>query len=153
MFNYLIIFMSDEKKKLNGMTIEVRNKSIKFIHEKNTEPWWRNALDRTKDGFLCPEIAEDIQKIATNLTVKCEDGLLRGKYNLFMTNLPPNPKSSQGNMKTDYMKHIKGYLHKKEVDLKKFYDKQIIVYLAIYLRPERFETNDVDNFIKGYWIR
>lgn len=140
--------MDNVTKMLNGFTIEIRNDIIKFIPEENTEPWWRLGLDRQEDGFLFPEIANDIERIASNLTVTGEDGLKRGKYNLFMTNLTPNPKSSQGNMKAKYSAYLIKKLQSRAVDLKRFYDKKVLIYLAIYLRKERFETNDVDNFIK-----
>lgn len=141
--------MEKATKSLNGFTIEVRNNSITFIPEKNTEPWWRQSLDRKKEGFLCPEVAADILRIATNLSVEEENGTRVGKYNTFMTNLTPNPKSSQGNMKTKYKDYLINQLKSKEADLKKFYGKKILIYLAIYLREKRFETNDVDNFIKA----
>ena len=133
--------MEEGTKKLND--------SITFIPEKDTSPWWRKKFDRQKDGLLIPEVVQDMQKILRNLTKPDEKGILRGKYNCIITNLIPNPKSSQGNLKTKYQKYLIKELKSKEKNLKKFYNKQVLVYLIIYLRKERFETHDVDNFTKA----
>lgn len=87
-------------------------------------------------------------RIAQNLTVPGADGRLIGKYNVFITNLPPNPSSSQGDRKAQYKQYLLDALDKKKTDLEKFKGKKVLVYLAVYLRRKRFETNDVDNFIK-----
>ncbi len=141
--------MSDKIKELTGTTIEIRNGSIRFIPEDGAYPWWRKQLDRQKEGILCPQIANHMLKVASNLTKKDEQGQRVGKYDVYITNLPPNPKSSQGNMKTKYKRNIISCLEKKKEGLEKFKDKEIFVYVAIYLRPERYKTHDIDNFLKA----
>ena len=141
--------MSGEQKKLKGITIEIRKTSVKFIPEDKTYPWWREQLDRNKEGILCPQIMQDMQRIASNLTVDNEEGQRIGKYNFFITNLSPNPKSSQGRHKVAYREALVSKLQKRKDELLKFKDKKVLVYVGIYLRKKRFKTHDVDNFLKA----
>jgi len=134
---------------LQGTTIEIRNGSITFSPEDKTYPWWRSRLDRETDGILCPQIMQRMYQIGINLSREDENGNRISKYDIFMVNLPPNPKSSQGNMKVRYQNHLIQYLQKNENDLLRFKNKPVFVYVAIYLREERFNTYDLDNFLKA----
>lgn len=136
-------------KVLNGTTIEINNNSIRFVPEDVTYPWWRERLSREKEGVLCPQIIQHMWKISLNLSEDDGTGRRIGKYNCFMTNLPPKPKSSQGSSKTKYKKHLLSYLKRNEDDLKKFKDKEIFVYIALFLREKKFNKYDVDNFAKA----
>jgi len=136
-------------KVLKGFTIKVSQQSVKFIPEDETYPWWREQLNRKKDGLICPQILKDMLKIGMNLSRENERGERVGKYNLFLTNLSPNPKSSQGKSKREYKEALISKLKKRSAELEKFKDKKILLYVAIYLRKERFESNDVDNFLKA----
>lgn len=135
--------------KIKGITVEMREDNIKFIVEDKTYPWWRNQLHRQKDAILCPQILEHINKIGLDLTKVNEKGQRVGKYNAFMTNLKPNPKSSQGKMKKKYQKYLIEELKKSSDKLEKFRDKEVFLYIAVYLRPEKFDTYDLDNFLKA----
>ena len=134
---------------IKGFTIEVRNNSIRFIPEDETYPWWRKHLDRQKDSILCPQILQHMQKIAFNLSEENDIGQRIGKYETFITNLPPIPKSSQGKKKTSYKNHLIKHLEKNSDKLNRFKDKDVLIYVAIYLRPKKFKTHDVDNFLKA----
>ena len=105
--------MSAKTKKLKGTTIEIRKDSIKFIPEDKTYPWWREQLNRKTEAILCPQIMQYIFKITSNLTQENDKGQRIGKYDFFITNLPPTPTSSQGKKKARYKKHLINYLKKK----------------------------------------
>ena len=141
--------MSEEIVEVKGTTIEIRENSITFISEDKTHPWWRERLNREKDGILCPLILQKMQKLKSNLSRVNDGGQRVCKYNCFITNLPPNPKSSQGKMKVRYKKHLITCLKKNSKDLEKFKNKDVFVYIVIYLRPEKYNTYDVDNFLKA----
>lgn len=138
----------NEKKELPGTTIEIQDNKITFIPEKTTYPWWRNALDRKKEGFLFPEILQDMDRIAFNLTKEGPAGKRMSKYDAYAINLSANPKSSQGKQKSEYKKIIISQLEKGRSALEKFKGREILVYIAVYIRKERYDTNDVDNFVK-----
>ncbi len=139
----------EEKKELRGTTIEITPNSVRFIPEEKTHPWWRDTLDRKKDGLVPVEAAQDLDLIAKNLSKPNETGQLVGKYNLFVTTLQANPKSSQGSDKIAYKNRLINELEKNRNNLVKFKDKEVLLYVLIYLRKERYEKNDVDNFLKG----
>ena len=138
----------NEKKELPGTTIEIQDNKITFIPEKTTYPWWRNALDRKKEGFLFPEILQDMDRITFNLTKEGPAGKRMSKYDAYAINLSANPKSSQGKQKSEYKKIIISQLEKGRSALEKFKGREILVYIAVYIRKERYDTNDVDNFVK-----
>lgn len=141
--------MSDKVNEIKGITIEFHEKGIKFIPEDITDPWWRDHLNRSKDGILCPQILSHMHKILLNLTKVNDVGQRVGKYNIFMTNLQPNPKSSQGKMKTTYKDNLIERFEKSREKLEKFRDKEVFVYIAIFLRPKRYDSHDLDNFLKA----
>lgn len=141
--------MEKEVKKLRGLTVEINKGKVKLTLEDETHPWWREERNREKDSILCPEIAKKIIDIASNLTYENDKGEKLGKYNFEIINLPPNPKSSQGKMKTRYKNHIIDFLKERGKGLERFKDKEILLYVGIYLRPERYESYDIDNFLKA----
>jgi Holliday junction resolvase RusA-like endonuclease len=136
----------EHKKEIKGFTIEVGNGVAKIIPEDKTNHWYRNVLDRQKDGILCPEILQDMYQTARKLDIVDEKGI--GKCNAFMVNLSPNPKSSQGRLKTEYKNALIEKLEKEKSKIIEFKDKKVKLHISIYLRKERFEKQDVDNFIK-----
>ncbi|MDP4012022.1 MAG: RusA family crossover junction endodeoxyribonuclease [Candidatus Nanoarchaeia archaeon] len=140
--------MEESLKQLSGTTIEIREGSITFTREDKTYAWWRERLDRDKDGILCPEIGQHMLNIAQSFTRKNDKGQIVSKYNMFMTNLSPNPRSSQGLKKQKYKKYLINHLNKNKEALLKFKDKEVLVYIAVYLRPKKAETQDIDNFSK-----
>lgn len=139
----------DAEKRINTFTIEIENSSIRITPESETIPWWRQAFDKQTQGILCPEIVADMERIAKNLSEVREDGVMIGKYGAFMTSLPPKPRSSQGKRRKDFRRYLIDSLKEHEQNLQKFKDKKVLIYIAVYLRKERFETNDTDNFIKA----
>ncbi len=143
--------MTDEIKEVGSFRVETDGGTITLIPEHTTTPTWRN-LDRKKEGIVPDELLKDYFKIAMNLTKPYDDGKRIGKYHIFMTTISPNPKSSQGALKSFYKEAIIENLKKKEEFFmqfnKQFNKKEILLYVAVYLRKDRYEKNDVDNFIK-----
>lgn len=92
---------------------------------------------------------QDIDRIVKNLTKDGPDGKRLGKYDVVLKTLPAKPKSSQGASKTEYQKTLIEQLKKSGEDFTKFRNKEILVYICVYLREEKYKTHDVDNFIKA----
>ena len=140
---------SDEKK--ITWTIEIRESTIKFVPDSygiNSD--FIKSLDRKKDGILPPEIVDDMVKISFNLTREGPNGRRIGNYLLEIINLPANPKSSQNpKMRSQYKKVLIEQMERHRNGLIKFKDKKVLVYVAIYLRKEKFQKYDVDNFLKA----
>ncbi len=150
--------MSETKKEIPSFRIEVHTdrksgKPQKAIisPEKEGAKWYREKWNRKKDGVLVPEILEDMNKIGISLCKTNEKGELVGKYpDAFITNLPANPKASRRSRK-EYLSYLKEYIKKEghDKDIKKFYGKKVLIYIAVYLRRSRYEEgNDIDNFEK-----
>jgi Holliday junction resolvase RusA-like endonuclease len=139
-----------EGKKITW-TIEIRNDTIKFTPDNiGVDLNFAKHLDRVKDGILPPEIAEDMYKISLNLTREGSNGKRIGNYRLVVINLPANPKSSQKpKMRARYKKILIEQMLCHKNELVKFKGLKILVYIAIYLRIEKFESYDVDNFLKA----
>ena len=89
-----------------------------------------------------------MDRIAFNLTKEGPAGKRMSKYDAYAINLSANPKSSQGKQKSEYKKIIISQLEKGRSALEKFKGREILVYIAVYIRKERYDTNDVDNFVK-----
>ena len=136
-------------KKIRSFTIKLDRNSATIIPEKETKPWYRKRLDRARDGIVCEEIMQDLQRIANNLTKKNEDGEEVGKYDLFIKTLSPSPKSSQGKLKTFYKALLISKLERHKDELLKFKDKEVLIYIAMYFRKEKYKTRDVDNHLKA----
>jgi len=145
------------EKKIPSFDIEIREITVggvkknfvRIIPSKINTPWHRTSFDKNKDGLLIKEIADDMQRITSNLLKKNENGKLIGKYNFFIVNLTPNPKSSQGKWKSAYKKFLIDKLKKSKEDLEKFKGKKVFVYVCVYLRKQKMQRNDVDNFLKA----
>ena len=150
----------ENKKKIPSYTIDmiqekddkgnIKNKIVSIKEEEDSNPWHREVFDRKRDGLLVKEIITDMNNIALNLTNINEKGERIAKYDLWMKNLPANPKTSKG-ARRKYISYLKEYLEKEhEVeDLAKFINKEKFVYLIIYLGDKRYNSgNDSDNFAK-----
>jgi len=150
--------MEEEKKKIPSYRIELgidkktgKTNKILVTSEKYSDNWHRERFDRKKDAILPPDIIADMQIIGKNLCKVNEKGQYIGKYsNLFLVNLPANPKSSKQS-KQEYSSFVREIVKKKKWDktIAKFYDKRVLIYICVYLRKSRCDKgNDVDNFAK-----
>jgi hypothetical protein len=140
---------SQDKKELKGFTIFKDETGLKFFPENFTNPWWRDESNRQEDGILCYQIVEDMKNIVMNLTEINKNGERKGKYKGFCTSIAPNPKSSQGSFKAKYQKALINELKKSKNELLKFKDEKTLLYVCIYLRLEKYEKYDLDNFLKA----
>ncbi len=139
--------LDDSKKELKEFKIEVDGKSIKISPEKSSH-WYRKVLNRETDSIMSDEILIDSLKIAYNLSEPDGTGFRKSKYNVFSFNLQANPKSSFGRSKQKYKAILLSEINRHSVELSKFKSKEVLVYMCIYLRPEKYRKNDVDNFVK-----
>lgn len=150
---------NEVKKEVPSYSIEVHEDKLTgkitkvlIFQENPSDTWYRGKWNRKKDGLLPPEIIADMQKFAIGLSNVNDKGQYIGKYELIMTNLPANPKSSKSS-KSEYTAFIKEHLKKKGTDKEiaiKFNNKKVLVYIAVYLRKSRCDKgNDVDNFAKN----
>ena len=94
------------------------------------------------------QIGQDTKRILDKLSYPDEKGFLKAKYLIEIMSVSPKPKTQQSKSATKYKKLLKEEMKKREKNLAKFKDKKLLVYICIYLRKERYEQSDVDNFIK-----
>lgn len=135
-----------EKKEVGEFDIEIKNKALTITPAQPTH-WYRDALVRGKQGILCTQILQDMTKIAFNLSKPSPQGYV-GKYNFLSFNFDVNPKSSQGRKVSSYKESLAIELKKHASGMVPFKDKKLLLYVCVYLRKERFEKDDTDNFIK-----
>lgn len=147
----LLIDMPEENKtkELRSFTLEVRASSVRFIPESKPDYSHRTRLNRDTDAIVFPEIAQRAWNIAKSTSRIDALGRMVGKYNIFIGTLPPKPKSSQGTERAIYKERLIKVLREKEQDLLKFKDREIFIYIAVYLRPRKFKRYDTDNFPKA----
>lgn len=148
---------TEKKKELPSYTIGIApdksNKDLKIVSvtpEERTDYWYRQRLDREKDGLVPPEIMDDMLKIGKNLTYLDEEGNRRGRFNNWIGTLSPNPKPSELS-RSRYITLLRNHIMKKEYDkdLLKFKNKDVLVYIVVYLGKKRYSSgNDVDNIAK-----
>lgn len=128
---------------------------IKFWKEEETDNWHRERFDRSKDGLVHSQIAQDIDKITKNVSYEDKNGSLKSKYNLWLSTLSPKPKTLQrkGDKRQTQQRNIYKNLFQEEFeknkqDLEKFKRKGLFVYLCFYLRDRKYKTTDLDNYPK-----
>jgi len=121
---------------------------IKFWQEKEPNNWHRKEFDRNKDGLVHTQIIQDIQKIIRKISYIEGNNTLKSKCLAEITTVAPKPKTQQSHSISKYKQLLKDHFQKHQQSLSRFKDKKLLVYICIYLRKERYEQSDVDNFIK-----
>ena len=123
--------------------------------EDNPDNSHRERLDRKKQGLVHKQIYDDMQKIMKQVSYIDETNFPKGKYQTWTKTIEPNPKTlqrkgGQSNIRKKYREILEEYFKKEKDELGKFKDKKLLVYLCFYLRKDRFEKSDVDNYIKWF---
>ncbi len=152
--------METEKKKIPSFTIDIFppenvdgkiKQKVIITPEIEANTWYRNRLDRKKDGLVVQEVQDDIMRIGLNLSKRNEEGKWVGKYKkTWMAHLPPNPKSSKS-AKKKYSSYLKESINQqnKNNELSNFVGEDKLVYIVVYLGDKRYNSgNDADNFAK-----
>ena len=128
--------------------VNAENAIIKMMREKEPDYSHRTRFDKNKDALLHPQIGQDVKKIMDKFSYTDKNGFLKGKYLIEIMSVSPKPKTQQSKSVSKYKKLLKEELIKRRNNLAKFKNKKLLIYICIYLRKERYEQSDVDNFIK-----
>lgn len=140
-----------QKNRETGEETEILNANnavVKMMVEKKPDYWYRKMFDRNRDALLHEQVAQDTKKILDKLSYTDEDGNLKAKYLTEIMTVSPKPKTQQSKSASKYKQFIKEQMKKRKMNLAKFKDKKLLVYICVYLRKERYEQADADNFAK-----
>jgi len=122
--------------------------SFSLIPEKSVSPYWRKILDRNRDCLVHKQNYEDLNSFIKNIPhTYNENGQPIAKYEAWACVVPPKPKSLQASSVSKYKKNLTEFFETQKDKLQKFKDLNLLIYLCVYLRKERFDT-DVDNLAK-----
>jgi len=131
------------------------NDTLMYKREEIQDLSYRIRLDRKKSGLFHKQVHDDMMKIVEQTSINNGTKFPKGKYLTWMKSIEPNPKTlqrrgGQSEQRKAYKETLEEYFKKSEKELEKFKDKKLLVYLCFYLRKERFETSDVDNYVKWF---
>ena len=121
---------------------------IKMKREKECDFSYRYRFDKNRDSIMHKQIAKDAERFINKLSYTDEGGCLKAKYLVEIMLVSPKPKTQQSKSSPKYKKLIKEQIEKRKKNLAKFKNKKLLVYICVYLRKERYEQSDVDNFTK-----
>lgn len=140
-----------QKNRETGEETEIfnaNNATVKMMVEKKPDYWYRKIFDRNRDALLHKQVAQDTKKILDKLSYTDEKGNLKAKYLTEVMTVSPKPKTQQSKSASKYKQLIREQMEKRKTNLAKFKDKKLLVFICVYLRKERYEQSDVDNFAK-----
>jgi len=128
---------------------------VKIEREKKSNGWYRQRLDRNKDGLLHPQIMQDLARFVKGLAQDNEDGKYIAKYDWWGYTIPVKPKTlqkrgdkRQRKRRNIYKQYLIEEIEKHKEGLEELFGKKVIIYLCFYLRRSKYEQSDLDNYAK-----